>query len=57
VRIGLLIVAATAPSLFLLTFFYLKDRYEHEPLLQVLMAFGLVRRAPCASPFRPAGQA
>jgi RsiW-degrading membrane proteinase PrsW (M82 family) len=41
VRLGLLIVAAAAPSLFLLTFFYLKDRYEREPLLQILMAFGL----------------
>ncbi len=40
-RLGLLIVAAAAPSLFLLTFFYLKDRYEREPLLQILMAFGL----------------
>jgi len=41
VRLGLLIVVAAAPSLFLLTFFYLKDRYEREPLLQILMAFGL----------------
>ena len=40
-NLGLLIVAAAAPSLFLLTFFYLKDRYEREPLLQILMAFGL----------------
>ena len=40
-KLGLLIVAAAAPSLFLLTFFYLKDRYEREPLLQILMAFGL----------------
>ena len=30
-----------APSLFLLTFFYLKDRYEREPLQHILMAFGL----------------
>jgi len=41
VKLGLLLVAAVAPSLFLLTFFYLKDRYEREPLLQILMAFGL----------------
>lgn len=40
-KLGLLIVVAAAPSLFLLTFFYLKDRYEREPLLHILMAFGL----------------
>lgn len=40
-KLGLLIAAAAAPSLFLLTFFYLKDRYEREPLLQLVMAFGL----------------
>jgi RsiW-degrading membrane proteinase PrsW (M82 family) len=34
-------VAALAPSLFLLTFFYLKDRYQREPLNHILMAFGL----------------
>jgi RsiW-degrading membrane proteinase PrsW (M82 family) len=42
VQIGALtILAAAAPSLFLLTFFYLKDRYEREPLLHILVAFGL----------------
>ena len=35
------LVVAAAPSLFLLTFFYLKDRYEREPLQHILMAFGL----------------
>jgi RsiW-degrading membrane proteinase PrsW (M82 family) len=37
----LTIIVAAAPSLFLLTFFYLKDRYEREPLQHILMAFGL----------------
>ena len=37
----LTVVVAAAPSLFLLTFFYLKDRYEREPLRHILMAFGL----------------
>ena len=37
----LTLVVAAAPSLFLLTFFYLRDRYEREPLRQILMAFGL----------------
>ena len=37
----LTIVLGAAPSLFLLTFFYLKDRYEREPLQHILMAFGL----------------
>jgi RsiW-degrading membrane proteinase PrsW (M82 family) len=42
VRVWLLtVVVASAPSLFLLTFFYLKDRYEREPLQHILMAFGL----------------
>jgi RsiW-degrading membrane proteinase PrsW (M82 family) len=40
-QVVLTLVAAAAPSLFLLTFFYLKDRYEREPLLHILMAFGL----------------
>ena len=41
-RVWLLtVVVASAPSLFLLTFFYLKDRYEREPLQHILMAFGL----------------
>jgi len=37
----LTLVAAAGPALFLLTFFYLKDRYEREPLHHILMAFGL----------------
>jgi RsiW-degrading membrane proteinase PrsW (M82 family) len=37
----LTIVVVAAPSLFLLTFFYLKDRYEPEPLRHIVMAFGL----------------
>ena len=37
----LTVIVAAAPSLFLLTFFYLKDRYEREPLQPILMAFGL----------------
>jgi RsiW-degrading membrane proteinase PrsW (M82 family) len=37
----LTLVAAAAPSLFLLTFFYLKDRYEREPLRHIALAFGL----------------
>jgi protease PrsW len=42
VKLGVLtVIVAAAPSLFLLTFFYLKDRYEREPLLHLLMAFGL----------------
>jgi RsiW-degrading membrane proteinase PrsW (M82 family) len=41
VKFVLLVVVAAAPSLFLLTFFYLKDRYEREPLREILMAFGL----------------
>jgi RsiW-degrading membrane proteinase PrsW (M82 family) len=41
-RIGVLtVIVAAAPSLFLLTFFYLKDRYEREPLQHIMMAFGL----------------
>jgi protease PrsW len=42
VNFGVLtVLVAVAPSLFLLTFFYLKDRYEREPLFHILMAFGL----------------
>jgi RsiW-degrading membrane proteinase PrsW (M82 family) len=37
----LTVVVAAAPALFLLSFFYLKDRYEREPLLHLLAAFGL----------------
>src|SRR5215831_5597124 len=38
---ALAIVVGTAPSLFLLSFFYLKDRYEREPLRHILVAFAL----------------
>ncbi|HVZ71612.1 MAG TPA: PrsW family glutamic-type intramembrane protease [Polyangia bacterium] len=37
----LAVVAGAAPSLALLTFFYLRDRWEREPLHRVAMAFGL----------------
>ncbi|HVV51409.1 MAG TPA: PrsW family glutamic-type intramembrane protease, partial [Polyangia bacterium] len=37
----LAIVAGAAPSLFLLTFFYLRDRWQREPLHRVVMAFSL----------------
>jgi RsiW-degrading membrane proteinase PrsW (M82 family) len=37
----LAIVAGAAPSLFLLTFFYLRDRWQREPMHRVLMAFAL----------------
>lgn len=33
------LVVAAAPSLFLLTFFYLRDRYEREPLGHIVGAF------------------
>src|SRR5262245_53676422 len=35
------LVVGTAPALFLLSFFYLKDRYEREPLRHIAVAFGL----------------
>jgi len=38
---GLAVIVGTAPSVFLLSFFYLKDRYEREPLRHILLAFGL----------------
>jgi len=38
---ALAIVAGAAPSLFLLTFFYLRDRWQREPMHRVLMAFAL----------------
>jgi RsiW-degrading membrane proteinase PrsW (M82 family) len=38
---ALAFVVATAPGLFLLSFFYLKDRYEREPLKLIAVAFGL----------------
>jgi RsiW-degrading membrane proteinase PrsW (M82 family) len=37
----LAIVLGAAPSLFVLTFFYLRDRWEREPMHRVAMAFGL----------------
>ena len=37
----LAVIVGTAPSVFLLSFFYLKDRYEREPLHHIVMAFGL----------------
>src|SRR4051812_7429421 len=38
---GLAVVAGTAPSIFLLTFFYLRDRWQREPMHRVAMAFAL----------------
>jgi RsiW-degrading membrane proteinase PrsW (M82 family) len=35
------IVGGAAPSLFLLTFFYLRDRWQREPMHRVVMAFAL----------------
>jgi RsiW-degrading membrane proteinase PrsW (M82 family) len=37
----LAVVAGTAPSMFLLTFFYLRDRWQREPMHRVAMAFAL----------------
>ena len=34
-----LLAAAVAPGLALLTYFYLKDRYDYEPLHMVLRVF------------------
>jgi len=45
----LAIVAGAAPSLFLLTFFYLRDSWEREPLQHVLLAFGLGTYAMAAA--------
>ena len=45
----LAIVAGAAPSLFLLTFFYLRDRWQREPLQHVLLAFGLGTYAMAAA--------
>jgi protease PrsW len=45
----LAIVAGAAPSLFLLTFFYLRDRWQREPLHRVLLAFGLGTYAMAAA--------
>jgi RsiW-degrading membrane proteinase PrsW (M82 family) len=38
---ALTVALAAAPGFFLLSFFYLKDRYEREPLIHMVMAFGL----------------
>jgi len=38
---SLTLLVASAPGLFLLTFFWLKDRYEREPLKHILAAFFL----------------
>src|SRR5258708_3160245 len=35
------VVAGAAPSIFLLTFFYLRDRWQREPMHRVAMAFAL----------------
>jgi RsiW-degrading membrane proteinase PrsW (M82 family) len=45
----LAIVAGAAPSLFLLTFFYLRDRWQREPMHRVLLAFGLGTYAMAAA--------
>jgi len=37
----LAVIAGTAPSMFLLTFFYLRDRWQREPMHRVAMAFAL----------------
>jgi RsiW-degrading membrane proteinase PrsW (M82 family) len=40
IAVGLLVLVGAAPSVFLLIFFYLKDRYEPEPRGHVAAAFG-----------------
>lgn len=37
----LAVVVGAAPAVFLLSFFYLKDRYQPEPLRHIALAFGL----------------
>ena len=37
----LTVAVAAAPAVFLLSFFYIKDRYEREPILHLFAAFGL----------------
>ena len=43
------VVGGAAPSLFLLTFFYLRDRWQREPLHRVVMAFALGTYAMAAA--------
>src|SRR5579863_10087145 len=45
----LAVVAGAAPSIFLLTFFYLRDRWQREPMHRVLMAFALGTYAMAAA--------
>jgi RsiW-degrading membrane proteinase PrsW (M82 family) len=44
----LMVLVAAAPSLALLTYFYLRDRYEREPLAHVVAAYLLGAFAMCA---------
>jgi protease PrsW len=46
---ALAIVAGAAPSIFLLTFFYLRDRWQREPMHRVAMAFALGTYAMAAA--------
>jgi RsiW-degrading membrane proteinase PrsW (M82 family) len=46
---ALAIVAGAAPSIFLLTFFYLRDRWQREPMHRVVMAFALGTYAMAAA--------
>src|SRR5215813_11622871 len=45
----LAVVGGTAPSVFLLTFFYLRDRWQREPMHRVVMAFALGMYAMAAA--------
>ena len=40
-RMGFTLLVAAAPSLVLLAYFYLRDRYDREPLLHLAIAYGL----------------
>jgi protease PrsW len=46
---ALAVVAGAAPSFFLLTFFYLRDRWQREPLHRIVMAFALGTYAMAAA--------